>query len=141
MSSRQTARAGKAETRGAKRPQANNAKANTGYRFREKDPMIDRLIAGFSQSDLSYQGWAWRSGLSETTLRNWDAGKTMSPQYRSIVCAAYALNLEFGLYERGSVDKDHALPSTTYYEGNIKRWQREHKERQPKPDIKGGAKP
>lgn len=134
-----SARIGNDEKRGAKRPTHTKSKINSGYRFQEKDPMIDRLIAAFNQSDLSYQGWAWRSGLSNTTLRNWDSGQTRMPQYRSVVRAAMALNLEFGLYERGEVDEDHRIPSTSFYEGEIKRWQRQHKEREPDAVVKGAA--
>ena len=53
---------------------------DTGYRWQDADPVLE-----FIRNDITDSGWpltyvAERSGVSVSTLRNWQNGKTKHPQ-------------------------------------------------------------
>jgi DNA-binding transcriptional regulator YiaG len=45
-----------------------------------RDPMLQQVLEIFHGSDMSAAKVAEKSGISVTTIRNWNSGKTMRPQ-------------------------------------------------------------
>ncbi len=60
-------------------PVRDNA-ANTGYRWRDRDPILDLVNSLIEESNMSRLQIAVKCGVSISTLRNWDIGKTKRPQ-------------------------------------------------------------
>lgn len=67
------------------------------YRFRDKDPMIDKLrtvlqaeYPGMRKNGslINYGLAASHSGVSQSTLRNWFEGETRRPQFASMCATA-----------------------------------------------------
>ncbi len=67
------------------------------YRFKDKDPMIDKLRSVLQAeypgmrkngSLINYGLASSHSGVSETTLRNWFEGETRRPQFASMCATA-----------------------------------------------------
>lgn len=56
------------------------AKSVTGYRFLDKDPVIDYFREAMRRSGLTYAQIAVKSGITTQTLRKWDLGETRRPQ-------------------------------------------------------------
>lgn len=73
-----------------------NAGYNT-YRFRTKDPVIDKLRTIFQDGKHSYKDVAIKSGVTESTLRNWFHGKTIKPQHATVMAVARAMAHDFRL--------------------------------------------
>lgn len=67
------------------------------YRFKDKDPAIDRLRTVFQEKKATYDGVAHDAGLSPGTLRNWFEGGTRRPQFATLNAAARAMGYEFAL--------------------------------------------
>lgn len=67
------------------------------YRFKDKDPMIDKIRTVLqleypgtrkNGSLINYALASSHSGVSETTLRNWFEGETRRPQFASMCATA-----------------------------------------------------
>lgn len=75
------------------------------YRFKDKDPIIDKLRTIFADSGESYASVALTAGCSESTIRNWFEGETRRPQHASIMAVARAMGWDYRLV--------HAAPEKT----------------------------
>lgn len=67
---------------------------NSGYRWIDKDPIIDTLMDLCKQDGRSLSAIANAACLSPTTLHNWDAGKTKKPTNVSVDFTLRALGYE-----------------------------------------------
>lgn len=65
-------------------------KTYKSYLFRDKDPIIDAYRTLHSGSKSTYKQTHEKSGVSISTLRNWDRGTTKRPQFCTISAAARA---------------------------------------------------
>lgn len=61
------------------------------YNFVNKDPIIDAVRTARSDQNVSYRDVAEESGVSPTTLHNWEHGKTRRPQFATVSAVARAL--------------------------------------------------
>jgi len=65
------------------------------YNFRDKDPVIDRVRTILQDQGVTYQYVENKSGVTDTTLRNWFQGKTRRPQHATVAavlgCLGYDL--------------------------------------------------
>ena len=59
-------------------------KSITGYRWLDKDPVIDVFREAMRKSGLSYDDIASKSGVRPGTLRRWDKGDTKKPQHLTL---------------------------------------------------------
>jgi transcriptional regulator with XRE-family HTH domain len=73
-------------------------KNHTGYRFKDKDPIIGLLQAAYEQSGLSLKDLATASTMSVGSLGGWFSGDVRRPQHASVKFVARALNLDLALY-------------------------------------------
>ena len=77
----------------------------TTYRFKDKDPMIDKLRTvcqdAFPQvmdkRKIRYQAIADECGISVSTLYNWFEGETRRPQFASLCAVARACGYDLTL--------------------------------------------
>lgn len=67
------------------------------YRFKNKDPIIDKLRTAMQDEKMSYKEVSANSGVSETTLRNWFEGGTRRPQFATTMAAARAMRRDLKL--------------------------------------------
>jgi DNA-binding transcriptional regulator YiaG len=51
-----------------------------GYRFVDRDPILDEISRLITDSGLSAQTIAMRSGVTARTITNWQNGRTKKPQ-------------------------------------------------------------
>ncbi len=76
---------------------ANSKKGKRGfiryksYLFVDKDPIIDAFRTARSDKGLSYAELSAESGVSATTFRNWEHGKTRRPMFSTVMAAVNAL--------------------------------------------------
>lgn len=57
-----------------------HATKDKGYRFIDKDPTLIELLILIEKSGKSWARISRETGVSYTTLRNWELGKTRRPQ-------------------------------------------------------------
>lgn len=67
---------------------------NSGYRWIDKDPIIDEILHLCKLDGRSLSAIAINAFLSPTTLHNWDKGKTRKPNNVSIDFTLRALGYE-----------------------------------------------
>jgi len=67
------------------------SKASTGYRWIDKDPVIDAYRAAFEQSEMNLPSLAEAAGVAPSTLYAWDKGETKKPQHATIRSVMEAL--------------------------------------------------
>ena len=60
---------------------ASNTKASTGYRFVDKDPIIDAIRFAIKETGMKSSEIALLANVSKTTLYNYDYGKVRKPQH------------------------------------------------------------
>lgn len=85
------------------RPRVNtisHSQASKGYRFIEKDPVLERLVDLIEQSPLTYKEICDSSGVSWQTIRNWRTGKTKKPQNVTMDFVARAIGYRRGDWAR-----------------------------------------
>lgn len=70
------------------------------YSFIDKDPIIDVMRTLAQDSHKSYREISDESGVSSTTLRNWDLGKTRRPQFCTVAAVAGVFGKSIGLVNR-----------------------------------------
>lgn len=73
-------------------------KNQSGYRFRDKDPIIGLLHAAWQESGMSLKELATESTMSAGSLGGWFTGDVRRPQHASIKFVARALKLDIALY-------------------------------------------
>ena len=61
------------------------------YLFREKDPIIDCIRTARSDAHMSYQELHEQSGVSISSLRNWEHGDVRKPQFATVMATINAL--------------------------------------------------
>jgi hypothetical protein len=66
----------------------------TGYRFLQKDPIIDLYREAKRRSGMKELEISAICGVTLQTLRNWDFGKTRKPQHLTVRFALAALGIE-----------------------------------------------
>lgn len=59
-------------------------KNETGYRFINKDPIMDQVVNLIDSSSMSKKEISYRSGVSTATFQKWKKGDTKRPQNASI---------------------------------------------------------
>lgn len=67
------------------------------YSFTSKDPIIDKLRGIIQDEGVSYASLAAGSGVSESTLYQWFHGKTLRPQFASIMAVTRELKYDLAL--------------------------------------------
>lgn len=70
------------------------------YNFTDKDPIIDVLRTLVERSGLSWDEIAEKSGVSQTTLYGWFQGKTMRPQFATVMAVLTTLGVDFRSFTR-----------------------------------------
>lgn len=76
-----------------------NTKANSGYRWRDKDPILYLIIALIAERGMSDYDVAAYSGVSYSTIRNWTMGKTRKPQAVTVKFVLRALGYELAIHD------------------------------------------
>lgn len=66
-------------------------KGQTGYRFIEKDPVVDEVREAIRKSGMSLKWISDTSGVSPGTLSKWDKGSTKRPQNLTVTFVMNAL--------------------------------------------------
>lgn len=84
-----------------------DTKANTGYRWRDKDPILDLVNHLIDESHMSLQGISNKCGVSYSTLRNWQVGKTKKPQAVTVKFVLEAIG--YSLAVKRNIDNKIAL--------------------------------
>ena len=69
-----------------------------GYRFIDKDPMIDLVCHLIEKDGRKYSELAEKSGVAATTMRNWDKGKTRRPQNITIRAVLRTVGYDIGVH-------------------------------------------
>lgn len=88
-----------------------DTEGNTGYRWRDRDPILDLVNGLIKDSKMSFEQISNRCGVSKSTLWNWDRGKTKRPQAVTIKFVLNAIGYE--LTVRRNMDKlSTAVPLT-----------------------------
>jgi len=64
------------------------------YSFRDKDPILGATSQAIKESGLSYADIEAASGVSRTTLWNWEYGTTLRPQFCTVVAVHRALGFD-----------------------------------------------
>jgi transcriptional regulator with XRE-family HTH domain len=64
------------------------------YSFIDKDPVIDALRTAIQHEKATYAQIEQKSGVTDSTLRNWFEGKTKRPQYCTVAAVWKALGYE-----------------------------------------------
>lgn len=67
------------------------------YRFKNKDPIIDKLRTVMQDVGMGYKKISADSGVSRATLRNWFEGGTRRPQFATAMAAARAMGRDLRL--------------------------------------------
>ena len=70
------------------------------YRFKDKDPAIDKLRTVVQDSGKSYVDIHVASGVTVTTLRNWFKGGTRRPQHATLMAVARSLGYDYRLVKQ-----------------------------------------
>ena len=83
---------------------ARDTKANTGYRWKDKDPIIDAVRAAIENSQKSITRIATDANVATSTIHNWDKGNVRKPQHATLRSVMEAC----GYHERW-VNTDKAL--------------------------------
>lgn len=82
-----------------KKPRVNrisHAQRDKGYKFMEKDPVLDQLITLVEESPKSLAKISDESGVSKSCLRNWMYGRTRRPQNITMDFVARAVGVVRG---------------------------------------------
>jgi len=58
------------------------------YVFKDRDPILDVLATARADEGVTFKETHARSGVSTSTLRNWERGKTRRPQFATVVAVA-----------------------------------------------------
>lgn len=88
--------------------------SNTGYRWRDRDPILDLINGLVKESGMSFEQISNRCGVSKSTLRNWDVGKTMRPQAVTVKFVLNAIGYDLMVRRKSdrlstTVPLDHRL--------------------------------
>lgn len=77
------------------------------YRFRvdSKDPIIAKLRALREEKKETYSSVCEKSGVSTSTLYNWDSGNTRRPQFATANAIAMALGHELRLMPKNEASR------------------------------------
>lgn len=70
------------------------------YKSMHYDPARDQVVKLLAESGLSVKGISFRTGVSESTLRNWAKGKTKRPQKITMDFALRVTGHEFKIVPR-----------------------------------------
>lgn len=70
------------------------------YLFKEKDPVIDLIRTARSDTKMSYADLRDESGVSASTIHNWEHGKTRRPMFATAFAVVLALGKK-GIGYRG----------------------------------------
>lgn len=69
------------------------------YLFIDKHPVIDEIRALMKDGGYSHRELAEKSGVSVSTLRNWDLGNTIRPQAPTLNAVARVFGKRLGLVD------------------------------------------
>ena len=64
------------------------------YSFKDKDPIIDRLRTLIEDEKITYADLSDQSGVSEGTLYQWFNGKTLRPQFATVMAVARSMGYD-----------------------------------------------
>jgi DNA-binding phage protein len=70
------------------------------YNFTDKDPIIDVMRTLVEKSGMSWDEIAEKSGVSKTTLYGWFQGKTMRPQFATVMAVLTTLGVDFKTFSK-----------------------------------------
>ena len=73
-----------------------------GYRFIDKDPLLDFVVAQIENSNMTYNNIAARSGVSLTTLISWRFGRTKKPQRATMAMVLRTLGVASQMVDASS---------------------------------------
>ncbi len=60
------------------------------YVFKDRDPIMDELATARADEGVSFEETVAASGVSSSTLRNWERGKVKRPQFATVAAVARA---------------------------------------------------
>jgi len=83
------------------------------YKFRktEQDPAVDSWRTCMDDTGYDIARIAKESGVSYSTLSNWENGKTKRPQHCTLTAAVRAMGYDFALVPIKQKANGHALPA------------------------------
>lgn len=64
------------------------------YAFRDKDPIIQQLRTMIADEGISYGDLSLQSGVSVTTFYQWFHGKTLRPQFATVMATARSMGYD-----------------------------------------------
>lgn len=67
------------------------------YNFVDKDPVIYQIEAIIEQTGISFAEIERRSGVVNTTLKNWFSGKTKRPMHATIMAVLRAIGYTYAI--------------------------------------------
>lgn len=74
----------------------------TGYRWRDKDPIIDLIHTLIDDSGEKVKSIAEKSGVSPGTIHNWIGGKTKKPQAVTVKHVLHAIGYDLAVQKRSN---------------------------------------
>jgi transcriptional regulator with XRE-family HTH domain len=60
------------------------------YVFKDRDPILDELATARADEGVTFEATTATSGVSTSTLRNWERGKVKRPQFATVAAVARA---------------------------------------------------
>ncbi len=64
------------------------------YSFKDKDPIIDRVRTMIADEGISYGDLSLQSGVSVTTFYQWFHGKTLRPQFATVMATVRSMGYD-----------------------------------------------
>jgi transcriptional regulator with XRE-family HTH domain len=104
-------------------------KLDKSYNFVDKAPIVDLIRTAIEDSPYSAQRVAELAGLAPATVQHWLAGRTLSPQAKSVEKVAAALGLRFELTPTSTALVPFVVPpkapeaSRRHHAWGWRRWQ------------------
>lgn len=81
---------------------ATDTKSSTGYRWRDKDAILDVINDLIDGGSLSPRTISERSGVSPSTITNWRLGKTRKPQAMTARHVLQAIGYDLAVQHQGT---------------------------------------
>lgn len=75
----------------------------TGYRHRDKDPILGVVNDLIWESGLTWQQICTKTGVSSGTIHNWNYGKTKRPQLATVNRVLAALGKQIVVIDQGVI--------------------------------------
>jgi hypothetical protein len=91
---------GKAMTKTKTRPRRlEHLERDRGYRFTDRDPILELVSRAITDSGWSLKGIEDKCGVTTTTLRAWQSGRTRRPQNSTVEMVLRTLGWSRVIYD------------------------------------------